>query len=54
MKIKKDIQQLIETCENQLKHLEIKDDRSSDYVRGLNEGAKIILEDIIDVLTKMI
>ena len=38
--------------ENQLKHLEIKDGSQSDYVQGLNEGAEVILKDMIENLKK--
>ena len=50
----KDLQELLNICENQLKHLEIKDNRPSDYARGLNEGAEIILKDMIEELKRRI
>ena len=48
----KDLQELLNICENQLKRLEIKDNRPSDYIRGLNEGAEIILKDMIEDLKR--
>lgn len=48
----KDLQELLDACENQLKRLVLKDDRPSDYARGLNEGAEIILKDMIKDLKR--